>query len=65
VTGGPGGRLAVVTAVVAGFGLASNLSYALVGSPLRRWLAQGERLRWFNRALAAVLVLTAGWILTV
>jgi threonine/homoserine/homoserine lactone efflux protein len=44
------------------FGFASNFSYALVGSALRQWLGQGRRLLWFNRALAAVLVATAGWM---
>jgi hypothetical protein len=41
---------------------ASNFAYALVGSALRHWLAQGRRLLWFNRALAAVLVATAAWM---
>jgi threonine/homoserine/homoserine lactone efflux protein len=40
----------------------SNFSYALVGSALRGWLAQGRRLLWFNRAMALVLVLTAAWM---
>lgn len=44
------------------FGLASNFTYALVGSLLRGWLAQGRRLLWFNRALALALVLTAAWM---
>ena len=44
------------------FGLASNFTYALVGSLLRGWLAQGRRLLWFNRAMALALVATAGWM---
>jgi threonine/homoserine/homoserine lactone efflux protein len=44
------------------YGLFSNLSYALVGSALRGWLAQGQRLLVFNRVLAAVLVATAAWM---
>ena len=59
----PGERLAIVCAVMAVFAFTSNLSYALMGSLLRAWLAQGERLLWFNRAMAAVLVATAVWML--
>ena len=33
-----------------------------VGALLRGWLAQGTRLAWFNRGMAAVLVLTAVWM---
>ena len=29
---------------------------------LRHWLAQGQRLLWFNRAMAPVLALTAWWM---
>ena len=45
------------------FAFFSNLTYALMGALLRQWLAQGQRLLWFNRAMAAVLVLTAVWML--
>jgi threonine/homoserine/homoserine lactone efflux protein len=38
------------------------LAYALVGSALRDWLAQGRRLVVFNRVMAAVLVATALWM---
>ena len=48
-----------------GFAFSSNFLYALAGSLLRQWLAQGARLLWFNRALASVLVATALWMLTV
>jgi threonine/homoserine/homoserine lactone efflux protein len=55
-------KLALVLPLMMFFGLASNLSYALVGSALRAWLSQGRRLLWFNRCLAAVLVATAFWM---
>lgn len=61
-------RFAVVLPILLLFGLASNLTYALIGTLLRRWLADaqhgGRRLRWFNRSMAAVLVLTAAWMST-
>ena len=60
----PGERLAIICAVMAVFAFGSNFLYALIGSLLRQWLAQGQRLLWFNRALALVLVLTATWMLT-
>ncbi|KJA11439.1 lysine transporter LysE [Acidovorax temperans] len=60
----PGERLAIVCAVMVGFAFSSNFVYALIGSLLRQWLAQGSRLLWFNRALALVLVITASWMLT-
>jgi len=55
-------RLAIVCGVMALFALTSNLTYALIGSLLREWLAQGTRLLWFNRAMAALLVATAVWM---
>ncbi|MCM2295985.1 LysE family translocator [Rhodoferax sp.] len=62
-------RFALVLPVLLAFALASNLSYALVGTLLRQWLADpehgGRRLRWFNRCMAAVLVATALWMATV
>jgi threonine/homoserine/homoserine lactone efflux protein len=61
----PGERLAIICAVMVGFAFTSNFTYALVGSLLRQWLAQGRRLLWFNRLLALVLVATALWMLTV
>ncbi len=57
-------RFAVVLPVMLMFGLLSNLSYALMGSLLREWLAHGTRLRRFNRGMAGVLVLTAAWMAT-
>lgn len=44
------------------FAFSSNLTYAVMGSVLRHWLAQGRRLLVFNRSLALVLVATAWWI---
>ena len=61
----PGERLAIICVVMVGFAFTSNFTYALAGSLLRNWLAQGRRLLWFNRALALVLVATAAWMLTV
>jgi threonine/homoserine/homoserine lactone efflux protein len=61
-------RLAIVVPVLLAFALVSNLTYALVGSLLRHWLAgphgTGQRLVWFNRGMAAVLFVTALWTLT-
>jgi len=44
------------------FAFSSNFAYALVGSMLRHWLAQGRRLLAFNRLMALALTATAGWI---
>ena len=61
-------RFAIILPLMLAFGLVSNLSYALMGTLLRQWLADpahgGRRLRWFNRGMATVLVATAGWMLT-
>ena len=61
----PGERLAIICGVMVVFAFVSNFTYAVAGSLLREWLTQGRRLAWFNRALAAVLVVTALWMLTV
>jgi threonine/homoserine/homoserine lactone efflux protein len=61
----PGERLAIICAVMVVFAFTSNFTYALAGSLLRDWLAQGRRLVWFNRALAAILAATAAWMVTV
>jgi threonine/homoserine/homoserine lactone efflux protein len=58
-------RLAVAVSVMQVFAFASNLLYASMGALLRGWLARGRRLLWFNRVMAAVLVFTATWMLTV
>lgn len=59
-------RFALVLPILLLFALASNLAYALMGTLLRRWLADtehgGRRLRRFNRTMAAVLVATAAWM---
>ena len=60
-----GARFAVILPLMVLFGFVSNLAYALVGSLLRTWLAKGKRLIWFNRAMAAVLVVTAAWMATI
>jgi threonine/homoserine/homoserine lactone efflux protein len=44
------------------YAFASNLAYAAMGSLLREWLQIGHRLAWFNRCMAAVLVVTAAWM---
>ena len=63
----PAMRFAVVLPVMLAYAFASNLSYALAGSLLRDWLSgpagTGRRLMWFNRAMAAALVVTAVWML--
>lgn len=56
-------RMLVVLPVMALYALSSNLLYACIGAALRQWLAQGQRLLWFNRGMAALLVLTAIWML--
>jgi threonine/homoserine/homoserine lactone efflux protein len=64
-------RYGQVLPVMVFFAFTSNLTYALVGSVLRGWLAgpvvngqpSGGRLRWFNRGMALALVLTAWWML--
>ncbi len=61
-TTNPGERLAIVCAVMLGFALTSNLTYALAGALLRQWLSRGARLLWFNRAMGALLLATAGWM---
>lgn len=55
-------RLLVVLPVMAAYAFSSNLLYACVGALLRGWLARGRRLLWFNRAMAALLALTALWM---
>ncbi|MDQ3060029.1 MAG: LysE family translocator [Pseudomonadota bacterium] len=59
-------RFALVLPIMLAFAFASNLTYALAGSLLRHWLrgpaGTGRRLRWFNRAMAAMLAATAVWI---
>lgn len=61
----PGERLAIICALMVFFAFTSNFSYALMGSLLRTVLAKGNRLLWFNRTMALVLLVTAVWMLTV
>jgi threonine/homoserine/homoserine lactone efflux protein len=60
-------RLAIVLPLMLVYAFASNLTYALVGSLLRHWLngphGSGQRLQWFNRGMALVLLATALWML--
>ena len=58
-------RFAVVAPVMLVYAFISNFAYALAGALLREWLALGQRLLWFNRAMAAVVVLTACWMASV
>ena len=55
-------RFAQILPLMLLFGFFSNLAYALVGSLLREWLAQGSRLLWFNRVMATALIATAVWM---
>jgi threonine/homoserine/homoserine lactone efflux protein len=61
-------RFAVILPLMLAFGFFSNLLYALIGSLLRHWLSGPDntyqRLRWFNRLMAGVLVATAAWMAT-
>ncbi len=61
----PGQRLAIICGVMVIFAFTSNFTYAVMGSVLRRWLSQGRRLLWFNRAMALILLATAAWMVTV
>lgn len=55
-------RTLTLLPVMVAFGFFSNLTYALMGSLLRHWLSQGQRLRVFNRCMAVALAFTAAWI---
>lgn len=55
-------RCLVLLPLMMGYGLCSNLTYALMGSLLRDWLSHGNRLLVFNRSMAVALVLTAVWM---
>jgi threonine/homoserine/homoserine lactone efflux protein len=56
-------RYAQVLPIMVCYAFCSNLAYASIGSLLRHWLAQGQRLLVFNRVMAAVLAATAVWML--
>jgi threonine/homoserine/homoserine lactone efflux protein len=65
-------RFAIILPLMLAFGFFSNLLYAAIGSLLRDWLSgpyvngvgTAVRLRWFNRCMALVLVVTAAWMAT-
>jgi threonine/homoserine/homoserine lactone efflux protein len=57
-------RFVLMFPILLVYAFASNLAYAAMGSLLREWLQQGKRLQWFNRFMAAVLVVTAAWMAT-
>jgi threonine/homoserine/homoserine lactone efflux protein len=63
----PALRFALVLPLMLAYAFVSNLTYALAGSLLRDWLrgpdGTGQRLAMFNRIMAAVLALTAVWML--
>jgi threonine/homoserine/homoserine lactone efflux protein len=61
----PGQRLAIICGVMVFFAFSSNFTYAVMGSVLRRWLSEGQRLLWFNRAMALILLITAAWMVSV
>ena len=66
------GRFAAVLPVMLVYAISSNLTYAVIGSSLRHWLsgpvvdgrASYQRLHWFNRTMAALLLTTALWMAT-
>ena len=58
----PAQRVALVSTVFAVFGFFSNGAYGLLGASLRHWLAQGNRVRWFNGTMGLALGVTAIWI---
>ena len=60
-----GARFAIILPVMLLFGFFSNLAYATMGSLLRTWLTREQRLIWFNRIMATVLVVTAAWMATI
>lgn len=49
--------------IMMAYGFVSNLTYAVAGSLLRRWLAHGQRLLVFNRCMAVALLATVLWLL--
>jgi threonine/homoserine/homoserine lactone efflux protein len=57
-------RFVVILPILVVYAFVSNFSYAVMGSLLRDWLQQGNRLQWFNRFMALVLVVTAAWMAT-
>jgi len=58
----PAQRVLLVCVTFGLFGFVSNGLYGVLGASLRQWLMQGNRVRWFNRAMGLALALTAIWI---
>ncbi len=58
-------RLIIVAPTMMAFAFTSNLSYAVMGAVLREWLGVGNRLVWFNRAMATILIATSIWMFTI
>ena len=56
-------RTLMLLPIMVAYGFFSNLTYALAGSVLRRWLAHECRLLMFNRCMSMALVGTASWVL--
>jgi len=55
------GAILVLAALAVGLGRDSVLVQHMLAL-LRRWLAHGQRLLWFNRSMAAMLATTAVWM---
>lgn len=56
-------RTLLLLPIMVAYGFVSNLVYAVAGSMLRHWLAQGRRLLMFNRCMSIALLGTVLWIL--
>mgnify|MGYP000376116186 FL=1 len=61
----PAQRLAMACAILMFFAFTSNMSYAIAGSLFKEWLGTGRRLMFFNYFLAALLIATALWTLSI
>jgi threonine/homoserine/homoserine lactone efflux protein len=53
---------ALIVAIFVACCTAALAIWAWLGASLRRWLADGRRLAWFNGLLGLSLLLTAGWL---
>ncbi|MEK7347190.1 MAG: LysE family translocator [Pseudomonadota bacterium] len=56
-------RTLMLLPIMVAYGFVSNLTYAMVGSVLRHWLAHGRRLVMFNRCMSMALLATVLWML--
>lgn len=61
----PTQRLVMACAILMFFAFTSNMSYAIAGSLFKKWLGTGRRLMFFNYFLAALLIATALWTLSI